>query len=72
MPAALQQTLSPSAALRAESALNRIAGWVGGLFAPRDPTLLALEKMLEDPHLLKDIGLDAEAARREIALSRLR
>ncbi|MDD2867087.1 hypothetical protein [Neomegalonema sp.] len=66
MSAALQQTLSPSAAMRAESALSRILGRVGGLFKPRDPTLLALENMLNDPHLLKDIGLDAEAARREL------
>ncbi|WP_018631479.1 hypothetical protein [Neomegalonema perideroedes] len=72
MSAVLQQTLSPSAASRAESALGRIFGWVGGLFKPRDPSMLALERMLDDPHLLKDIGLDAEAARREIELSRSR
>lgn len=69
MSAAFPQTLSPYAAglpARSESALRRIFGRVGGIFTPRDPTLRALEAMLDDPRLLQDIGLDEAAARREL------
>lgn len=73
MSAAFPQTLSPSAVSgRSEGALRRILSALGGLFKPRDPTLRALESMLDDPRLLKDIGLDETAVRRELESARAR